>query len=107
MTAPEDEYVDPDEDDDDAEDDDDEDADPEHEEGRLWPLISETSDSITRAMQIGRNKTLQGCLVRVETYGSEDGEYASSTIFVPAVTISDLQFETHPEPDAESGSSSS
>ncbi len=116
MTTPEDEYVeDPDDDidygDDDEDpegDDDDEDAaGPEHEEGRRWQLISETSDSITRAMEIGRQKpagSRMGCLVRVETYGAE-GEYSSSVTFIPEVSLVDLKHETHPEPDAESGSS--
>ena len=118
MNAPDEDEIDygddddDDDDDDDEEDDDEDGGEPEHEEGRRWQLISKTADSITRAMEVRKSSTTGppttvGCLVRVETYGAEDGEYSSSVTFIHAVDLSELQIETHPEPDAEPGNSSS
>jgi len=95
---PDDELDDDNEDGDDDEDGDDE---PEHEEGRQWTLISKTSDSITRAMEIFGNSEYRstmsplGCLVRVETWGDPDGgEYSSSVVFVPSSLEELLQTES-------------
>ena len=109
MTAP-DERVEDDDDIDEDPEDEDEAQDEEHEEGRIWHLISQTSHSITRAMEIHAGSThgptvTFGCLVRVETYGSTDGEYSCSIALLPHVRLEDLKHETHPEQDAEPGSS--
>lgn len=105
----EDEYVD----DEEEEEEEEEGGEPEHEEGRRWHLISKTSDSITRAMEVRQGSTdgpptTLGCLVRVETYGAEDGEYSSSVTFIHAIDLIMLRYETHPsESDAEPGNRSS
>ncbi len=54
----------------------------EHLEGREWILISRTGDSITRGMDTGN-----GCLVRVEIMGDDDGEFSGSVAFVPGTTV--------------------
>lgn len=69
----------------------------EHESGRKWHEISKTSDSLVRAMDICEHTNglamVMGCLVLVETFGDNEGEYSSSTQFLKGLSLSDLKIE--------------
>ncbi len=72
------------------EEDDDDDEDPDkddvkHMSGRKWIMISRTEDSITRGMDVGN-----GCLIRSEIFGDDDGEFSSSLVFVPDSNVAKI-----------------
>ena len=82
--TPDEEGEDEDEEDDRDEDEDDF-QDVKHLSGREWIMISRTEDSITRGMDVGN-----GCLIRSEIFGDDDGEFSSSLVFVPDSNVAKI-----------------
>ena len=64
----------------------------EHVDGRLWVEFSTTSNSRTYAMEIYASGDLVGSLVRTTSWG-DDGEFASTSTFIPKVNLVVLQSE--------------